>query len=440
MRSSIKIAGAVFAGAALLMGAAFVPLRVGRSDASTAPANVTEDAALLPAMTSDLDEAIAALYSQLEQRPEDAGLHAQLGLRYLQRSRNEADPASLPEAEKALGRSLELQPQENLFAFVGMASLSNARHDFSGSVKWSRRAIESNPYSASAYGLLGDALFELGDDDAAAGAYQDMVDRRPDVASYVRASYTFGYQGRTRAAIGAMKLALEASGPSGESAAWIRHQLGDIYAGLGRYDEVARQNRIGIALAPGYVPPTVGLAESFIARGRLGKALEIVERAADELPTLEYIGKLGDLYRATGREAAAETQYARVARKLGDYRRNGVRPDADFIVFYADHGLRPKAALREAFSIYRNRPTPKIADALGWMLHSVGRDEAAWRYARESARSGDAGMSFHAGMIARATGRDERGVSLLREALKVNPSFSILGPATARRAIREATR
>jgi tetratricopeptide (TPR) repeat protein len=440
MRTSFKIAGAVFAGAALLIGAALVPLRVGRSDASTPAAEVTEDAALLPAMTSDLDEAIAALLSQLEQRPEDAKLHAQLGLRYLQRSRNDADPSSLPRAERALRTSLNLQPQENLFAFVGMASLSNARHDFSGSVKWSRRAIETDPYSASAYGLLGDALFELGEVDAAAGAYQDMVDRRPDVASYVRASYTFQYQRRTQAAIGAMKLALEAAGPTGESAAWIRHQLGDIYAGLGEHGEVARQNRIGIALAPGYVPPTVGLAESFIARGRLGKALKIVERAADELPTLEYIGKLGDLYRAMGREAAAETQYARVARKLGDYRRNGVRPDADFIVFYADHGIRPKAALREAFSIYRNRPTAKVADALGWMLHSLGRDESAWRYAKEAAHSGDAGISFHAGMIALATEREESGVSLLREALRVNPSFSILGPSVARRALEVSTR
>ncbi|MEA2499068.1 MAG: hypothetical protein QOH26_1473, partial [Actinomycetota bacterium] len=417
-----------------------VPLRVGPSDAAVAPKTASENETLLPAMAGSLDEAIASLLTQLKARPDDAQLHAQLGLRYLQRSRNEADPSSLPRGESALRRSLELQPNDNLFAFVGMASLSNARHDFSGSVKWSRRAIETNPYSASAYGLLGDALFELGDVDGAAAAYQDMVDRRPDVASYVRSSYTLQYQNRTRAAIAAMKLALQAAGPSGETAAYVRHQFGDIYAGLHDHREAARQNRIGIAVAPGFIPPTVGVAESYIARGRLGRAIEIMERAADELPTLEYIGKLGDLYAATGRSAAAERRYAEVARKLSDYRANGVRPDADFIVFYADHGLRPASALREAFSIYRNRPTPKIADALAWMLHSVGRDARAWRHAEEAVVRPDASTSFHAGMIALALGRTTEGKGLLRKALRLNPSFSILGPDIARRALSGAGR
>jgi tetratricopeptide (TPR) repeat protein len=165
-----------------------------------------------------------------------------------------------------------------------------------------------------------------------------------------------------------------------------------------------------------------------------------MERAADELPTLEYIGKLGDLYAATGRSAAAERRYAEVARKLSDYRANGVRPDADFIVFYADHGLRPAAALREAFSIYRNRPTPKIADALAWMLHSVGRDARAWRYAEEAVVRPDASTSFHAGMIALALGRTTEGKGLLRKALRLNPSFSILGPDIVRRALSGAGR
>jgi tetratricopeptide (TPR) repeat protein len=378
--------------------------------------------------------AVANLVTSVASAPDNAKLHAQLGLAYLQKARNEADPSLLPRADQALKRSLELQRDDNLEAFVGMASLANARHDFSHSVKWSRRAIETNPYNASAYGLLGDAFFELGRVGAADGAYQKMVEVRPDVASYVRASYALQYHGRVRAAIDAMRLALQAAGPSGETAAWVRHQMGDIYATMRDNDEATRQNRIGISIAPGYVPPTVGLAESYIAKGRLEAAVEIMETAADELPSVEYMITLGDLYHATGRTVDAERQYREISAKLKEYRSNGVLPDADFIVFYADHGLRPAAAVREASAIYRDRRTAKTADALAWMLHSVGHDRQAWRYAREAIRSpnSDSSMLFHAGMIASSRG-DDRAIRLMRRALKLDPTFSVLQAPIARR-------
>lgn len=358
----------------------------------------------------------------------DPKVHAREGLAYVQRARDDADPSFLPRAESALQRSLDLQPADNLEAFVGMAALANARHDFSGSVRWSRRAIRTNPYSASAYGLLGDALFELGRVRRADAAYQKMVDVRPDVASYVRASYALQHHGRTKDAIAALRLALDAAGPAGDTAAWVRHQLGDVYAGMGDYRQAARQNRIGTKVAPGYVPPTVGLAESLIARGRLEDALEIMEVAANELPSLEYMITLGDLYAATGGRSDAEAQYATVAGKLAEYRRNGVLPDADFVVFYADHGLRPGAALGEARRIYRDRPTAKTADALAWMLHSLGRDRRAWTLVAEATRAapGDADTLFHAGKIARSLGRDGSATRLIGEAMDLDPSLRFL--------------
>src|SRR5688572_26616503 len=130
---------------------------------------------------------VSAINTQLQSNGEDPRLHAQLGLAYLRVARDAADPAQLPSAEKALRRSLELQPADNLEAFVGMAALANARHDFSSSVNWSRKAIETNEYNSSAYGLLGDALFELGRVSRADAAYEEMVTRKPEVASYVRA-------------------------------------------------------------------------------------------------------------------------------------------------------------------------------------------------------------------------------------------------------------
>jgi tetratricopeptide (TPR) repeat protein len=431
------IAGATVAGAALFFSGALAPLSPGRSDAA-APAGEAQPASVfVPGLAQSTGEAIAALRARLRERPDDAALYAQLGLTYLREARDAADPSVLPEAEDALRRSLHLDTDENLPAFVGMAALANARHDFSGSVRWSRRAIETNPHNASAYGLLGDALFELGRIRAADAAYQEMVSRRPDVASYVRASYALQHRGNTRAALRAMRLALQAAGPTGESAAWVRHQMGDVYAGLGKIGAARRHNRIGAALAPGFVPPTVGVAESLVARGRLRRAIPIMERAAEKLPALEYLTTLGELYDAVGREDDAARAYRAVATKLADHRAAGVLPDADFIVFYADHGLRPDAALDEAFAIYRDRPTPKVADALAWMLHAVGRDRAALAYARSAiaAPRRDSSILFHTGMIARSLGRDRLATTLLRKALDLDPRFSVLQAPVARRVL-----
>jgi tetratricopeptide (TPR) repeat protein len=353
---------------------------------------------------------------------------AALAFEYLGRLRSEADPAVLPIAQDLLESSLEMQPDDNFSASLGMASLANARHDFSSSVEWSRRAIGIDPYDAAPYGTLGDALFELGHVREADAAYQEMIDRLPNVASYVRASYAAQSHGNLDAAVHSLKLALEAAPPVGEEPAFILHQLGDVYSALGDYERSERVNRAGTELAPGYIPPTVGVAESYIARGRLDEALPIMERALRELPALEYLVTLGDLYWAMGDEDAAAETYDRAARRFALYRANDVLPDHDFVSFYADHGLRPDAALREAQAIYDNRPTAAAADTLAWALHSAGRDRQALDRAREALRRTDpedASAYFHAASIADSLGMTEAARSWARTALRIDPRFSL---------------
>ena len=369
----------------------------------------------------------------------DADDMAALAMTYLERVRTEADPTVIPEARRLLARSLELQPNENLTASIGMASLSNASHDFSASVEWSRRAISIDPYNPAPYGLLGDALFELGHVDRADAAYQQMIDRRPDVGSYVRASYSEQFHGNYEAAIDALGLALDASPAVGEERAWIHHQLGDVYSTLGRFAKSERVNRIGTRLAPGYVPPTVGVAESFISRGRFEEALPIMERAAENLPALEYILTLGDVRWVLGDRDGAAAAYDRAARVLASYRGSGVLPDHDFVTFYADHGYRLDGAVRDARYIYDDRPTPDAADTLAWALHAVGRDEAALRFAREALRSAptpDAIHLFHAAVIHDALGEDRTARRFARAALETDPTFSLFHLERARRLAR----
>jgi tetratricopeptide (TPR) repeat protein len=416
---NIAIAG-VAAGMAVLLAGALQPVPV-RSDESPVAGS-----------TEALEAEVAAGTATAEEL-------ASLAIHHLGRVRSEADPTVIPLVRDLLDRSLELQPDDNFAASLGMASLANARHDFSTSVEWSRRAIRINPYAAAPYGTLGDALFELGHVREADAAYQDMIDRRPDVGSYVRAAYSAQSHGNYDAAIHALRLALDAAPPTGEEPAFIHHQLGDVFATLGDYERSERVNRIGTKLAPGFVPPTVGVAESYIARGRYEEALPIMERAARDLPALEYLAKLGDLYSILGDEESAADTYDRAAQRFALYRANDVLPDHDFVLFYADHGLRKHAALTEARAIYENRPTAAAADTLAWAFHAVGRDKEAMHSAREAVRRtrpAHAAVFFHAASIADSLGETEDARTWARAAMKIDPRFSLFHLDEAQRLAR----
>jgi tetratricopeptide (TPR) repeat protein len=357
---------------------------------------------------------------------ESAEALATRALTVLEKSRARAEPAYLSRAEALLRRSLRLQPEGNYHAMIGMASLANSRHDFAGSVGWARRAIAANPYGAPAYGLLGDALFELGRYRGSEKAYQKMIDLRPNITSYTRGAYALQARGETAASISALQHALATVEPVGQRAAWVRHQLGDVRMAAGDVAGALRQNRIGTKLAPGYVPPTVGVAEAMMARGRLDRAIAIMETAAERMPALEYLVTLGDLYVAVGRPDDARVQFARADAKIETYRNHGVLPDVDFIMFYADNAIRLSEALREARAMYARRSTGPVADALGWTLYAVGKGEQAWPFAREALGwpMRDATFQFHAGVIASRTGRRDRAAELLRAALGTTGQLS----------------
>ena len=434
----IIASSAVLAAALFAVGALGPPASKKDGDAAVASSDTfaPATAALLTAGGSGDSNALEQKVRSESATPSDV---ATLALTYLQRSRAEADPAYLPRARTLLERSLEMQPRDNFHALLGMASLSNASHDFSGSARWSRRAIRVNPYNAAPYGLLGDALFELGHYRATDAAYQKMIDIRPNVASYVRASYSAQFHSDSDAALHAMELAIEAAPHTGEEAAFLRHQRGDIFLSLGRVDRAYRENRIGTKLAPGYAPPTVGVAESLIARDRAAEPLEIMEEAVTDLPALEYQIKVGDLRTVVGDDQGATEAYAAAAAHLRDYRQNGVLPDVDFLLFYADRGIRVREALREARAVFANRPTSSTADALAWTLYANGRTSAATKLADRALRMAptpDPLLYFHAGTIDRELGRDDEARRHFRRALDLDPRFSLVYASEARKALR----
>jgi tetratricopeptide (TPR) repeat protein len=385
-------------------------------------------------------DSLAALISALQQRlrsqPADWRSYARLGMAYVQHARVTADPSFYPKSEEALERSLALHGRENFEAFLGMASLAAARHDFAAALDWAERATRANPHSADAHAVLGDAQVELGRYHDAFATYQIMVDLRPDLSTYARTSYAWELQGSYSNAVRAMELALQAAGAPVD-AAWASVQLGNLDFNAGRLDRAAERYRWAVAADESFIPAHAGLARVAAARGRIDQAIGDLGWVVERYPLPEYVIALGDLYAIRGRGELALQQYALVEAQQQLLQANGVNVDLEIALFQADHQIHVSEALASARKEWARRRSIHVADVLAWTLYATGRYEEAIGYADHALRLGTENplFFFHRGMIQRALGRNGAARRDLARALDINPHFSILWSPEAAQAL-----
>lgn len=383
--------------------------------------------------------AIALAQERLRRLPGDWVTWAELGAAFVQRARATADPADYSRAEDALRHSLAVRPLANAPAQTGLGTLAAARHDFAAALDHARQAVRADPYRASAYGVMTDALVELGRYDEAWRATQRMLDLLPDTGSYARASYSWELRGDLTRARRLMTQALEVA-PTAAEVAFARLHLAELALGDGDLRGAQSHVDAGLARAPTDVPLLAERARIAAARGDLIAAIAGYRAVLGQMPQPQYAAELGDLLTATGDRAGAEEQYALVETAARLLAAQGVRGEVELALFHADHG-QPARALAEARAGFAARPSITAADALAWALHVNGRDAEALPHAQSALRLGtrNALFRYHRGMIRAALG--ERGAARadLTEALRLNPRFSVLQAPVARAALADST-
>ena len=386
------------------------------------------DAARTPAIESATDRAIAPLQQRLARTPDDATLLNRLGFAYLQKARESGDPSFYTKADGVFQKSLTIDASDQS-ALIGASTVAAARHDFAQALTYAQQARDRDPEDPDANGSLGDALIELGRYDEALSAFQVMLDTRPDLNAYVRVAYARELHGDPEGAIEAMRLALEASRPTGETAAWVRSQLGNLYFNRGEFAGASEQYKASLSAFPGYIHALAGLARVAAADEDYDQAIELYGEVVSRQPMLDHVAALGDVYRAAGREADAERQYDLASAIDSLYRANGINTDVEMALFLADHELRLDGALAQAQTAYQARPgSIRAADVLSWALYKAGRYDEAAVYSREALLLGtqDPLLLFHAGMISHESGDDDDARGYLSSALELNPRFSVL--------------
>ena len=373
------------------------------------------------------DSLVGDLQQRIRENPKDFEAHINLADAYLQKVRETGDPSLYTKAEDLLDEAQKLDGQSpELFATRGTLDL--ARHDFRAALEHGTRALAYDPESAHYHGIIGDAQIELGMYDEAIDSYQEMVDSRPDFASFSRVAYARELYGDPEGAIEALQFALQAGSGTPENVAWAHVQLGNLWFTSGNLQEALKAYGLSTRIVGAYAPALAGQAKVAAARGDLEQAATLYRQAFNRMPLPEYAIALGDVYAEMGDRRKAEEQYELIQSMDKLLRANGVDTDLEIALFYADHDMNLQTSLQRARAAYDARPSIHAADTLAWRLYKTGDYKEAQKYSSAALKLGtrDPLMLFHAGMISKALGHGEQARAYLQQAIDLNPHFSLL--------------
>lgn len=365
---------------------------------------------------------------------------AQLGAAYVQEARITVNPMYYQKAGGALRRSLALNRTTNLAATVGMGTLANAQHNFKRALAWGHSAQRLNRYNIAVYAVLDDALTQLGRYPEATAATQRMLDLRPDISSFTRASYDFEERGDIAGARFALQRALqEATSPA--DIAFCRYYLGELAFNQGKPADAAYQYDRGLQVDPNYDPLMEGKAKAEAALGKTAAAINDYTTVVNRVPQPQYVIELGELQQSLGHRAQAQQEYDLLAVELKLFAANGVIDDLTPAQYNADHG-NAATALSHARAEWARRHSVLVADALAWALHANHQDGEALTYARYANHLGwrNATFSFHQGMIEAALGQTVAARADLTRALRINPYFNPIQAPLARRSLQQLSK
>ena len=380
------------------------------------------------------DSQLQIAETRIARFPSDPDGYNQLAAAFMQKGRETGDFGYNARAEAALDQSLKLAPG-NRDTQTLHATLLLTYHRFREALDEAKRMQAAGPATPELYGIMTDALVELGDYSEAIKAAQQMMNMRPDAAAYARVSYLRALHGDLEGAIEAMRVAVKATNPNNaENASWYRVHLGVELMNAGRREEAEREFDIALKVFPGYHLALAAKGRARAAAGDFDAAVDFYRQAQERVPLPDYAIALGDLYTRLGRPNEAKQQQQLVEFIERDNAGSAALYSRQLALFWADHDTRLDAALEIMKGEHAAREDVLTYDALAWCFFKKGLLAKAAEAIKQAKRLGtrDARIFYHAGMIAKAAGDTKAARDYLKQALSLNPQFDPLQAPIAR--------
>lgn len=372
------------------------------------------------------DQRLAHASKAVAADPASIDRQLELAAAFLQKMRETSDPDYLERASTALNTVLGKQPS-HYEALRLRNELALERHNFEEAAGSARALTRLQPTDASAWGMLADALFELGDYDGAATAVEEMLTLRPGLGSFNRAAWYRFLTGDTAGAVEFMRKAIRAGSASAEHMAWSWTELGGLEFRRGALNEAAVAYEQALRYLPSYHRALDGRGKVLAAKGDLAGAIEAYKMAQAATPWPEYAAALHHLYRRLGQDAEAKKQLALVdvIDRMGKLARE--KGNRALVYIYADLDHRLDRAVELAKGELSIRRDVYTYDALSWAYFKAGMLGEAVEASSKAMAFGteEPVFLYHAAMIARAKGDTDRARTLLGRALALNPAFDL---------------
>ena len=389
---------------------------------------------------------VTLLLKKIESNPADIKSKIALANNFILEARATGNYAYYDVAAMKLANDV-LEIDSNNFEALTLKSLIYlSQHHFADGLATAERAKNRAPHNAFVYGVLVDGNVEMGNYDSAVLCAQQMMDIRPDLRSYARASYLREIYGDYPGAIDAMKLAIEAGAPGDEATEWSRIQLGHLYENTGDLKSAEMHYQIALTERPGYMYAYAGMARLAMASKDYNKAIDFYKQAATDAVEGAFKEELASVYLLSGQKEKANELTGLLIEELN---KNAQAANTDeSIGHYADKELayaylsinNYDKALEHAMLEYNRRPKNiEVNETVAWVNYKKGDASKALPFIAEALKTNSKNPTLlcRAGLIYLKAGDKEKAKQLLKEGTQNNPNINALLKAETANAMQQ---
>jgi tetratricopeptide (TPR) repeat protein len=347
----------------------------------------------------EIDREIMRLQDQARSNSERPDTMKRLGWVFIAKARLSYDPGYYKLSEQC-ALCVRSKNDDDPDALLLQGHILQSLHKFKDGESIARKLVRIRN-EAFDYGLLGDVLMEQGRLKDAVGAYQKMIELRPDLQSYTRVAHMRWLKGDLDGAIEVTRMAVTSGNPSDpEPTAWAYTRLGIYELQAGDTETAMNAAEVALQFAKNYAAALILRGRILLGQGKAEEAIESLQRAADLTRLPEYEWTLADALREAGEPQAAERVESSLAR---DGARNDPRT---FSLYLATRRQQVGQALKLAQDELDTRADVFTMDALAWALNANGRVTEAREYSKKALSEGtrDARLFYHSGRIALSAG------------------------------------
>ena len=389
---------------------------------------------------------VALLQNKIEANPADIKSKIALANNFILESRATGNYAYYDIAAMKLANDVLEMDSNNFEALTLKSLIYLSQHHFADGLATAEKAKNRAPHNAFVYGVLVDGNVEMGNYDSAVLCAQQMMDIRPDLRSYARASYLREINGDYPGAIEAMKLAIEAGAPGDEATEWSRIQLGHLYENTGDLKSAEMNYQIALNERPGYMHAYAGMARLAMASKDYNKAIGFYKQASNDAIEGAFKEELATVYFLSGQKEKANELTGLLIDELN---KNAQAANTDeSIGHYADKELayaylsvnKYDKALEHALLEYNRRPKNiEVNETVAWVNYKKGDVSKALPFIAEALKTNSKNPTLlcRAGLIYLKAGDKEKAKKLLKDGTQNNPNINEILKAEVANAMQQ---